>query len=261
MSPATPAAIDRNASQDRASVNRRAPAETARISAAYVNREDFTPTGFIAMQTVTQAPPPATPAQTAPVPVVVGENIANAEYRYDAARAVQRELRGQLESLVEQRHGLLRELEDHDGVPGPARTGMEQRIVQLDQRIAEVDKAIATADADVARTAAVPGAVVIQPQPPVNFGPPDEAFIVGMVMMAVVFLPISLAFARRLWRRGTAGAAAAAALPRELMERLGRLEQMGESTAVEVERIGEGQRFVTRLLTERGDRVLTSKSP
>jgi hypothetical protein len=31
---------------------------------------------------------------------------------------------------------------------------------------------------------------------------------------------------------------------------------MGETTALEVERIGEGQRFVTRLLTERADHVL-----
>lgn len=212
------------------------------------------------MQTATPAPPPATPAQTAPVAVVVGDAIRNAEYRYEAARAVQRELRGQLESLVEQRHGFLRELEDHDGVPGPARTGMEQRIVQLDLRIAEIDKAIAVAGADVARTAAVPGAVAIQP-PPVDFGPPDAAFIIGLVMLGAVLFPLSIAFARRVWRRGAAGAAAAAALPRELMERLGRLEQMGEATAVEVERIGEGQRFVTRLLTERSDRVLSSKSP
>ncbi len=37
----------------------------------------------------------------------------------------------------------------------------------------------------------------------------------------------------------------------ELNERLARLEQIAESTAVEIERIGEGQRFTTKLLSER----------
>jgi len=213
------------------------------------------------MQTATQpAPqttPPATTGQTAPGAVIAGDAVPSPEFRYDAARSVQRELRGQLETLVEQRHGLLREIEDHGGVPGPAVTGMQQRVVQIDQRITELDRAIATADAQVAAAAAVPGAVTIQ-NPPVNFGPPDEAFIVGLVMFAIVLFPLSVALARRLWRRG---AAAATALPHDLMERLGRLEQLGETTAVEVERIGEGQRFVTRLLTEREERVLSSKSP
>jgi glycerol-3-phosphate O-acyltransferase len=39
----------------------------------------------------------------------------------------------------------------------------------------------------------------------------------------------------------------------EIMRRLERIEQMVETTAVEVERIGESNRFVTKLLAERGD--------
>lgn len=44
-------------------------------------------------------------------------------------------------------------------------------------------------------------------------------------------------------------------LPREraaLEERLSRIEAIVEATAIEVERIGEGQRFTTKLLQERG---------
>ena len=66
--------------------------------------------------------------------------------------------------------------------------------------------------------------------------------------MIVVLLPLTLAYARRLWRRG---AVAVSALPQELMDRLTRLDQAVDSIAVEVERIGEGQRFVTRVLAER----------
>jgi hypothetical protein len=42
-----------------------------------------------------------------------------------------------------------------------------------------------------------------------------------------------------------------AALPSDLTERLERIERAVESTAIEVERIGEGQRFLTRALGER----------
>ncbi len=44
----------------------------------------------------------------------------------------------------------------------------------------------------------------------------------------------------------------APALPHELTDRLTRLEQSIDAVAIEVERIGEGQRFLTRVLTENG---------
>lgn len=37
----------------------------------------------------------------------------------------------------------------------------------------------------------------------------------------------------------------------ELLHRIARVEQIVEATAVEIERISEGQRFTTRLLSER----------
>ena len=37
----------------------------------------------------------------------------------------------------------------------------------------------------------------------------------------------------------------------ELMARLARVEQIVESTAIEIERISEGQRFTTKLLSEK----------
>jgi len=37
----------------------------------------------------------------------------------------------------------------------------------------------------------------------------------------------------------------------ELMARIARVEQIVESTAIEIERISEGQRFTTRLLSEK----------
>jgi hypothetical protein len=42
-------------------------------------------------------------------------------------------------------------------------------------------------------------------------------------------------------------------LPSDVAERLERIERAVESTAIEVERIGEGQRFLTRALGERSE--------
>jgi hypothetical protein len=41
-------------------------------------------------------------------------------------------------------------------------------------------------------------------------------------------------------------------VPPEVMSRLERMEQAIDSVAIEVERISEGQRFTTKLLSERG---------
>jgi HPt (histidine-containing phosphotransfer) domain-containing protein len=66
------------------------------------------------------------------------------------------------------------------------------------------------------------------------------------VAVTIIGVPIARAFARRIENQ-----------PREpnqlpdVTARLERMEQAIESIAVEVERISEGQRFTTRLLSER----------
>jgi hypothetical protein len=165
---------------------------------------------------------------------------------YEGFLAQRRELRDQLETLQDQRQELSNQLQD-PMVNGANRTGLEGHIAEIDARITALDKQIAAADAQVAQSAAVPGAVV--PDPPyVRQGPPEEVFVLSGMFIVVVLFPLTIAYARRLWRRG---AAAVSSIPHELMDRLTRLDQAVDAIAVEVERIGEGQRFVTRVLAER----------
>ena len=197
------------------------------------------------------------PSQQGATPAVAAgqavEVAPSAEYLYRAAKASRDELKNQLDRIVSERHSLLREIEDHP-VGGPAVAGMQQRIVQLDARIAELDIAVAKADAAVATAAAQPGAVVDPPRP-YRDGPPEEMFIAIPTLATLAMLPIIIAYARRIWKRGGAQAPSAH-LPPDLSDRLNRLEALGEATALEVERIGEGQRFVTRLLTDRGTEAI-----
>jgi hypothetical protein len=76
------------------------------------------------------------------------------------------------------------------------------------------------------------------------------------VVLTLVGAWLTWQLARRRRDRGVAAETDAAAdgSPRELASRLTDLEQSLDAIAVEVERVGEGQRFMTRLFTEQGER-------
>jgi hypothetical protein len=62
-----------------------------------------------------------------------------------------------------------------------------------------------------------------------------------------VLLVVGVSIARRVWRRKEA---AIIAQSRELADGLTQLERSVAAVAIDVERIGEGQRVITRLFTE-----------
>ena len=190
---------------------------------------------------IVQAPPGQVIVQ------IPGAPGASAAATYEALKAQRTELGNQLENLEDKRRDLSQRLEE-PMVGGADRKGLEQRITEIDGRISSIDKAIAESEAQIARAAGVPGAVV-PPKPEPRNGPPEEAFVLGGMFIFVVLLPLSIALARRIWRRGVA---TITSLPAELTERLTRLEQGMDAVAVEVERIGEGQRYMARLFGEDG---------
>ncbi len=71
--------------------------------------------------------------------------------------------------------------------------------------------------------------------------------IVGFCLMVAAY-PV-FGFLKALVNRGTARQIAAP--PRDTTDRLARIEAAVDSMSVEVERISEGQRFVTKVLSER----------
>ncbi len=78
------------------------------------------------------------------------------------------------------------------------------------------------------------------------------------VAVIIIGLPISRAFARRMDRK-----AVPAPIPVEISSQLGQLTQAVDAIALEVERISEGQRFATRLLSEQreGTRPALTATP
>ena len=65
------------------------------------------------------------------------------------------------------------------------------------------------------------------------------------VMICAIGIPLARAFARRMDAE-----ARNPRLPLEITNRLEKMDQALEAIAIEVERISEGQRFTTRLLSE-----------
>jgi hypothetical protein len=191
---------------------------------------------------------------SAPI-IVTTDAMPSAAAVYEGLRAQRRELTNQLSDLANTRSEIAGQLED---VPtsSPERGVLDKRMADVDQQIATADHNLAMNAMQLSQAAAVPGAVV-EPPPIVRQGPSDDTYtVLGGLFILVALGPLSIALARRIWRRS---AAAVTAFPRELADRLSRMEQALEATSLEVERIGEGQRFLTRLFTEgEGARALGS---
>ena len=137
------------------------------------------------------------------------------------------------------------------------RLGGDVDPTPIDKQLADVEHELASAriqlesmdkqmsELEMERDMARVGTTVVPPPEPVEVLLARER-MVGFGTI-VILLPLALALARRLWHRGPARPA----VDLEESPRLQRMEQAIESIAVEVERIGEAQRFTTKLLTDR----------
>jgi hypothetical protein len=72
-----------------------------------------------------------------------------------------------------------------------------------------------------------------------------------MVVILALGIPLVKAFARRMESKSSLGGADIA----DQTARLARIESAVESMSIELERISEGQRFVTKLLADRAEPV------
>jgi hypothetical protein len=86
---------------------------------------------------------------------------------------------------------------------------------------------------------------------------------VFLAALSIVFGSLVLMSIARVVRRYLEGRAmrAPAVLPEGLTERLERIETAVETTAVEVERIAEANRFMSKLLAERAGAVTRPREP
>ncbi len=200
-------------------------------------------------------PTPALPQTPAPAPpVAISTGAGNLTLPLDVGRAMtledvqllqnrRSELSRQLTSATGRRSDVVREI----GRNVNGRDGLEARLKVLDERIVQLEKDISQNGQLLAQA---PPNLVEETSPVPSF--PSSSGSVNLTAVSIVFtvmvlFPVAFAWARRTLRRPYP---VAPALPAETIDRIARIENAVDSIAVEVERISEGQRFITKVMGE-----------
>lgn len=198
-----------------------------------------------------QPEPPALPSQTV---VRIEEGPGNAAQtlaipmtraEVAAIRARRSELSSQLISASGRRRDLAEELRT---ASGSDRAGLEQRIAVLDERIVQLESDIAQTGRLL--TGAPAGVLASARGEPILGGfQPGQVVAFAIVLTIFVLAPLAVGAAWMMWKRAAA-APVRHVIPPETAGRLERIEQAVEAIAIEVERVSEGQRFVTKLMSD-----------
>jgi hypothetical protein len=195
----------------------------------------------------TQPVNPATPGVTISVPGTGTIRIAN------PGEAAQLRARGnalseQLTSAARRRRDVAEQINSADGV---ARAGLESRLQTLDARIVDLEQQIQENGARMAEI----GVSLNGGGDGITGMPPEVAGVVkaamgplSIIAATVLLLPMALAATRLMWRRANRQPAHPSL--GEATARLQKLEHAVDAVAIEVERISEGQRFITRVLSD-----------
>jgi hypothetical protein len=206
-------------------------------------------------QATTPAQPPVPTAAPLPTGVQVGEQVIPlarpvTTADVEALRAKRSELSRQITSANGRRVEIVKQLRAADPVSRP---GLEERLRVLDERIVQLERDIAQNGRELANA---PGALAAEEaaSAPVRYGPFSSDQLTGITIVGTVtvLMPLAIAAARAMMVRARQPKMTPEML--EAAKRMERMEQSIDAIAVEVERISEGQRFVTGLMAGK-DRV------
>jgi hypothetical protein len=205
------------------------------------------------MQTLTQEPVIAVQTPRPPVSVTIvapdGKTLTlpvpRSESELRQLLAQREELSDQLGSVSARRSELASEIRNRS--VEATRGGLEERLRLLDNRILQLETDLASTGRQIASAPSDLLAETAPPRPPGSGDDFEEGLMAGGFS---VFLFLSIVYFFQRWRTKRRGPAPAAQLGGESAQRLERLENGMEAIAIEIERVSEGQRFVTRLLSE-----------
>jgi len=161
--------------------------------------------------------------------------------------AQRRQLNEQLDQATDRRNDLMNKIL---GAPETAKPGLQGELNVLNDRIVQLESNLNVIGQEIA--GASPELISMAEEPSTRPGDAfDEGMAAGVAAGAgsvLVIMTALIFFLRRAWKRR-----ARTAPPMLLAadsERLQRLEHGIDAMAIEIERISEGQRYVTKLLSE-----------
>jgi hypothetical protein len=204
---------------------------------------------------VPQAPQPPQIVRVTTQQVPGVEAITTAD-QVQAAHIRLDRLRRELQDAAERRNSITARLREADV---EARDGYLQRLSVLDERIITIEREITQTNLALSTA---PAAAVVEAANAGRQADPDlivvrdameRAIPIVAIVSVFVLMPIAIAVARLIWRRATRGSRSVdTAVPdHATQQKLDHLQQAVDTIAIEVERISEGQRFVTKLMSER----------
>lgn len=201
------------------------------------------------MQQATAAPPvPPAP----PTPAVVGLPAQGplrplTSREVDAIRDRRSDISNQLTSAMDRRENLIEEMQD---APVAAQPGLLSQIQLLDGRIIAIERDMEESGRMLRTGLTVDnGTLLVAPSSSAFSRANQETIqIMGITFGFFVLLPIAIVFVRRMWVRGRRGAETAGNAQQDA--RMERLEQAVDAIAIEIERVGESQRFQQKVLAE-----------
>lgn len=190
---------------------------------------------------------------------VAGVPQTPAELR--ALKTRRSEISSQLENVAARRKTLANQIEQartpavQDGMVARLRV-MDERIVSLESDLAETGRLLQLAPPSAYAGSEARAVTVATGRggPPPGFDGsissinPGVVISLGVIFILAVLMPLAVTASRIWWRRATG--TLPARQQKADTDRLERLEGAVETIAIEMERVSEGQRFMTRILTE-----------
>jgi hypothetical protein len=164
----------------------------------------------------------------------------------DALKARREELSNQLQSVDSRRSKLINQMKQTGDAT--ATQGLEARLALLDARQLQLETDIAQTGQQLTSPAA--GMIVSTGTPPIFAGlKSNQVMTLSVLSVFLVFFPLAFSVARAVWKKSSRPGPAPGVFT-ETAQRLERLEASVDAIAIEIERVSEGQRFVTKLLSE-----------
>lgn len=156
----------------------------------------------------------------------------------------------QLDQATERRNDLLEQMNE---APAAAKAGFQAQLNVVSDRIVQLESSMNVIAQEIAGSSPALAAMAEQPSEPPSEDEPgnfQEGIFLGAAGM-FIGLTTLLLLGRWIWKRFIReDLPQSRKLPSADSERLQRVEQGIEAMAIEVERISEGQRFVTKLISE-----------
>lgn len=190
---------------------------------------------------------PQAPSTPQPFTINVSDVPRTAE-EVRALRIKMDDLREELQDAASRRRTVSEQLDDADSRALP---GLQSRLDVLDDRIVQIEKDITTTGLmlKAAPPAALVGGTSQDPDPNLIIERLSGDIIPIVAIVSIfVFAPFALAISRFIWKRSTATVRSAPVSDHATQHRLEQLQQAVDTIAIEVERISEGQRFMTKLM-------------